>query len=263
MARHLLSLIVSLFAVAGAHAQVAQGPLPRQLVCQPSDSLTANISHDATGAPLGAGVYATSGTHECGVQSRGAGAAQPDGAVRFEWTDEIEGNKRYRATVKRVGADGYLLALQPAGCGTIALPASIALSAKDKSCKARVDRDAAFVLFWRQLREAIARRDGDMLQRLSLPQLQFSPDSGTVKAPASIIRNAAACLPDIVTTESGTDIGRMMKTIDTPQLDQAPLSRVGDDRVSTGAFQARWTSQGWRLEWFNTSPDVLSTCKPG
>lgn len=263
MARSLLPLIASLLAVTAAHAQVTQVPLPTQLVCHPNDNLTANVSHDGRGTLLGAGVYATSGTHECGVQSQGAGVAQPDGSVRFAWMDAVEGNKRYQATVKRVGPDGYTLALQPAGCGTIALPASIELSAKGKACKASVDRDAAFVLFWRQLREAIAQRDGDLLQRLSLPQLLFSPDAGTVKAPASIIRNAATCIPDIVTTESGTDIGKMLKAIDTPQLDKPPLSRLGDNRVSTGAFEARWTAQGWRLAWFNTSPAVFSSCKPG
>ena len=263
MARSLLPLIASLLAVFNAQAQVTKDPLPTQLVCHPSDNLTANISYEASGALLGAGVYATSGTHECSVQSQGVGVAQPDGSVRFAWTDEVEGNKRYQAIVKRVGNEGYTLALQPAGCGTIALPAAIALSTQGKACKARVDRDAAFVLFWRQLREAIARRDGELLQRLSLPQLEFSPDSGTVKAPASVIRNAATCIPGIVTTESGTDIGKMLKAIDTPQLDKPPLSRVADNRVSTGAFEARWTAQGWRLSWFNTSPAVFSTCKPG
>lgn len=257
------SLLAALLNAAGVQAQVTKDPLPTQLVCRPNDNLTANISHDASGALLGAGVYATSGTHECSVQSQGAGVVQPDGSVRFQWTEEVEGNKRYQATVKRVGGDAYTLALQPAGCGTIALPASIALSTQGKACKPRVDRDAAFVLFWRQLREAVNRRDGELLQRLSLPQLEFSPDSGTVKAPASILRHAGACISDIVTTESGTDIGKMLKAIETPRLDKPPLSRLGDNRVSTGAFEARWTAQGWRLAWFNTSPAVFAGCKGG
>lgn len=262
MARSLLSLIVSLLAAAGAQAQVTKDPLPTLLVCHPSENLSASLSYDSRGLLLGAGVYATSGTHECGLQSQGGGTAQTDGAVKFSWTAEDEG-RRYAATVKRVGGDGYTLSFQPAGCGTIALPTSFTLSAKGRGCQTSVDRDEAFVLFWRQLKDAIARRDGDLLQSLSLPQLEFSPDAGTVKAPASVIRHAAACLPAIVTTESGTDIGQMMKTIDRPQLDRPPLSRVGDGRVSAGAFSAKWTAQGWRLEWFNTSPAVLSNCKPG
>lgn len=262
MTRLTYSLIGVLLPFAAAHAQVLQDPLPRQLVCRPTENLTVHVRLDGSGAPLGAGVFATSGTHECDVQSQGAGVAQADGTVRFAWTAQDEG-KAYAATVKRVGAEGYSVSFQPAGCGTIALPASLSLSAQGKGCKARVDRDAAFVLFWRQFKTAIAQRDGEMLQRLSLPQLEFSPDSGTVKSPSSIIRNAATCLPDIVTPVSGTDIGKMLKAIDRPQLDRPPLSRVGDDRVDAGAFTTKWTAQGWRLEWFNTSPSLLSRCQPG
>lgn len=263
MARSLLPLIVSLLAATGAHAQVTKDPLPTQLVCQPNENLSVNVRRDASGVPRGAGLYATSGTHECSLQSQGAGVAQPDGAVKFSWIPPEDQGTRYTATVKRVGADGYAVAFQPPGCSTAAVPASISLSAKGKGCKDSVDRDEAFVLFWHQLKDAIAKRDGDMLQRLSLPRLQFSPDEGTVKAPASVIRNAATCLPAIVTAESGTDIGKMLKAIDTPQLDKPPLSRLGNDRVSTGAFTTKWTAQGWRLEWFNASPSVLSSCKPG
>lgn len=260
-ARRGLPLITALL-VAGAHAQVTKDPLATLLVCQPSDSLTANVSHDPAGTPLGAGVFATSGTHECGVQTQGPGTAQPDGAWRFEWTHKIVGQTRYRATVKRVGADGYTLALEPAACGTQALPASIALSAKGKGCQSRVDRDHAFVLFWRQLRDAVAQRDGAMLQRLSLPQLEFAEGPDYMKAPATIMRTAAACMPDVPTNDGRTDLGKLLKATDSPRLDMPPMSWSGDASVSAGnAFTARWTPQGWRLESFNASRSVFATCK--
>jgi len=262
MVRSLLPLVTALLAATGAHAQIAKDPLPTQWVCHPSEALTASVSRDAAGTPLGAGVFATSGTHECGLQTQGAGTAQPDGAVRFEWTDAETGNTRYRATVKRVGLDGYTLAIDPARCGTQVLPATVSVAAKGKGCQSRVDRDGAFVLFWRQLRDALTKRDGDMLQRLSLPQLEFSEGPDYMKAPSSIIRNAAACMPDVTTSDGSSDLGKLLKATDTPRLDMPPLSRVDESSVSAGnAFTARWTPQGWRLESFNASRAVFAKCK--
>lgn len=246
-----------------AHAQVGK-ELPTLLACRPSESLSANVSHDGAGTPLGAGIYATSGTHECGVQTQGTASAQADGSWRFEWTDEVEGNVRYRATVRRAGADGYALALEPARCGTLALPALATLSpkAKAKGCESRVDRDGAFVQFWRQLRDAVSRRDGELLQRLSLPQLLFVEGPDLMKAPAAVIRNAAPCLATVTTTDGRSDIGSMLKATDTPRLDMPPLSRRGDSRISAGqAMTALWTPQGWRLESFNADRTSFSGCK--
>ncbi len=256
---------MALFAMAAvAQAQVGQGAVPTLLSCTINDGLSAHVSLDRAGTPLSAGVVATSGTHECNVQTQGAASADGEGVWRFAWTDAVEGNTRYQAALKRLDGGGYSLALQPAGCGTLALPATITLSAQSKTCKTQVDRDEAFVIFWQQLRDAITRRDGEQLQRLSLPQLLFSEGSDDVKAPAAVIRNAATCIPIVPTTESGTDIGGLLKSITTPRLDQPPLSRVGADRASAGnAFIARWTAQGWRLEWFNASRSVFSGCRSG
>lgn len=257
-------LAAVLFAVAGsAGAQVSKEAPPTQLVCQPSANLAVSVSRDSSGAPLGAGVQATSGTHECEVHTLGPALAQADGSWRFEWTDEIQGKARYRASVRRA-ADGYTLALDPARCGTLALPATATLSASDPACRSRVDRDAAFVQFWRQLRDAVARRDGELLQRLSLPQLLFSEGPDMVKAPAAVIRKAAPCLAGVTTADGDSDLGRLLQATDTPRLDMPPLSRRGEGRVSAGhAMTARWTPQGWRLEWFNADRATFTGCKDG
>ncbi len=256
-------LAAALLAAAGAHAQVTPDPLPTQLVCQPSDSLTVSVSRDAAGTPLRAGIYVTSGTHECDLSSAGPATVQPDGSWRFAWADKDQADTRYRATVKRDGSDGYTLAFEPARCGTLVLPASSALAPKGKGCKSRVDRDGAFLTFWRQFREAVFKRDGDMLQRLSLPQLEFTEGPDMVKAPSSIIRNAASCLTDVPTNNGDTDIGKLLKALDAPRLDMPPWSRRGDSAVDAGgAFEARWTAKGWRLSYFNASRAVFSECKP-
>lgn len=257
-------LAVALLAIAaGAGAQVSKQAPPTQLVCQPNENLTVSVSRDGSGVPLGAGVSATSGTHECDVHTQGQPQVQADGGWQFEWLDKIEGNTRYRATVRRA-ADGYTLALDPARCGTLVLPATATLSPGDPACKSRVDRDAAFVQFWRQLRDAVARRDGELLQRLSLPQLLFSEGPDMPKAPASVIRHAATCLAIVTTTDGRSDLGRLLQATDTPRLDMPPMSRRGDARVSAGdAMTALWTPQGWRLEWFNADRATFSGCKSG
>ena len=262
--RRLLLMVSLLMSAACTHAQVTKEALPTLLACRPSENLSANVSHDGAGTPLGAGIYATSGTHECAVQTQGTASAQADGSWRFEWTDEVEGNTRYRATVRRAGPDGYALALEPARCGTLALPVTATLSPKAKGCESRVDRDGAFALFWRQLRDAVSRRDGELLQRLSLPQLLFVEGPDLMKAPAAVIRNAAPCLATVTTTDGRSDIGSMLKATDTPRLDMPPLSRRGDSRISAGqAMTALWTPQGWRLESFNADRASFSGCKGG
>lgn len=257
-------LAVALLALAGsAGAQVSKEAPPTQLVCQPNENLTLSISRDSSGAALGAGISATSGTHECDVHTQGPARAQADGSWLFDWTDKIQGDTRYRASVRRTAA-GYTLALAPARCGTLALPATATLSPGDPACKSRVDRDAAFVQFWRQLRDAVARRDGELLQRLSLPQLLFTEGPDLMKAPAAVIRKAAPCLSGVTTTDGRSDLGRLLQASDTPRLDLPPMSRRGDARVSAGdAMTALWTPQGWRLEWFNADRASFSACQGG
>lgn len=254
--------MTALLALAGsAVAQVSKEAPPTQLVCQPAENLTVSVSRDSSGAPLSAGIYAASGTHECDVHTQGPAQAQADGSWQFEWLDRIAGNTHYRASVRRTG-DGYTLAFDPARCGTLALPATATLAAGGQGCGSRVDRDAAFVLFWRQLRDAVARRDGELLQRLSLPQLLFSEGPDMMRAPAAVIRNAAPCLARVTTTDGRSDLGRLLQATDTPRLDMPPLSRRGEARVSAGnAMTALWTPQGWRLEWFNADRATFSACK--
>ncbi|HEY0954361.1 MAG TPA: hypothetical protein VGE36_06375 [Roseateles sp.] len=251
-----------LFAAAGAvHAQV-DTPTPTQLVCRVGDALTASVSRDRTGTPLAAGFGATSGTHECDVQTQGPARAA-DGGWRFAWTDAVNGDTRYAATVRRAGAAGFTLALQPAQCGTLALPATVTLTPGSAGCESRTDRDAAFVQFWRQLRDATARRDGALLQRLALPQPQFIEGPDLMKAPASLLRQGAACLATVTTTDGRSDLGRLLQATDSPRLDMPPLSRRGDGRASIGgALTALWTPQGWRIESLNADRASFTGCRP-
>lgn len=249
---------------AAAQAQVEVQPLPTRLACRIGEHLGAHLSRDGDGRPLGAGVWATSGTHECDVQAQGPATATTDGGWRFEWTDPVQRLMHYRLTVKPAGAAGHSLTLEPPRCGTLALPAIVTLPARDKACESGIDRDAAFVLFWRQLREAIARRDGERLQRLALPQPLFAEGPDLVKAPAALLRHAAPCLAGVTTTDGRTDLGRLLQATDTPRLDMPPLSRRGDARVSLGGAAAvLWTPQGWRLESFNADRASFSACRPG
>lgn len=243
------------------HAQVDTPP-PTQLVCRVGDALTASVSHDRAGTPLAAGLGATSGTHECDVQTQGPARAA-DGGWRFEWTDAVNGDTRYGATVRRAGPGGFTLALQPAQCGTLALPATVTLTPGAAGCQTRTDRGAAFVQFWRQLRDALARRDGARLQRLALPQPSFIEGPDLMKAPAALLRQGAACLAGVPTTDGRSDLGRVLQAGDSPRLDVPPLSRRGDERVSIGgALTARWTAQGWRIESLNADRASFTGCQP-
>ncbi|MDR7333385.1 hypothetical protein [Roseateles asaccharophilus] len=255
------AVVLTLLAAGAASAQVGTPP-PTLLVCSSGESLTASVSHDATGAPLRAGVSVTSGTRECDLQTQGAAAAA-DGSWRFEWTDAVVGNIRYRATLRRAGTGGFTLALQPARCGGLALPASVTLAPAAPGCEAREDRDGAFLLFWRQLRDALTRRDGELLQRLALQQPSFIEGPDLMKAPASLLRHSAACLATVTTTDGRSDLGQLLKATDSPRLDMPPLSRRGAARVSVGgAMTAAWTPQGWRIESLNADRASFAGCKP-
>jgi hypothetical protein len=262
LARMRRLLALTLLASAGATCAQVGTALPSQLVCNVGERLTARVSHDGAGVPLAASVSVTSGSRECDLQAQGAAIAA-DGGWRFEWTDAVVGNTRYRAALRRTGGDGYTLALQPAQCGVLALPASLTLAPGASGCETRTDRDAAFVQFWRQMRDALARRDGGLLQRLAVPQPSFIEGPDLMKAPASLLRDGAACLSTVTTTDGRADLGRLLQATDSPRLDLPPLSRRGDARVSVGgAMTALWTGQGWRIESLNADRASFKGCRP-
>jgi hypothetical protein len=106
----------------------------------------------------------------------------------------------------------------------------------------------------------LARGDGELLQQLSLPQLEFVEGPDIVKAPSSIMRGAARCLPDVPATTQRLSL-RDMLAADPPRLDMPPLSRKGESRIDfAGAMSLRWTAQGWRIDGFNASRSVFQHC---
>lgn len=247
-------------AVHAAETTAADAPLPRQLVCTPDAQHRYRVSHDAAGQPLQVSVGVNAGSRDCDFRSAGPARPQADGSWRFEWQDEVLG-QRQRVDVQRNGATGYALALSPAACGALALPPTVTLVPGTAGCSASVDRDAAFDLFWLQLREAVARGDGQALQKLALPQLEFVEGPDIVKRPASVLRPAARCVPGVPATTRQLTLRDLLAPAQPPRLDQPPLSRKGDTRIDlAGAMSLTWTAQGWRIDGFNTSPDVFRQC---
>lgn len=241
-------------------AAAALPPPPTQLVCAPDAIHRFRVSRDAAGAPLQVGASMAAGTRECDFASAGTPIAGPEGGWRFEWQDAVLG-QRQRVDVQRAGRDGYRLAFEPAACGALKLPATATLSPAGSGCTVSVDRDGAFGQFWRQLRDALAREDGALLQQLSLPQLEFVEGPDIVKAPASILRSAAPCLARLSATHPRLEIRDMIAGDQPPRLDMPPLSRKGDSRIDfAGAMSLRWTAQGWRMDGFNASRSVFQHC---
>lgn len=239
---------------------LASAALPVQLSCTPDRVHRVALTLDDQGAPLGASVSIAAGTRECDLATQGNATATGAGGWRFAWQDEELG-AAYTAQVERAGA-GYTLRLQPAACGVLAMPAMFTLSASAKGCTQAVDRQAAFTQFWREFRTAVARNDGQTLVRLSLPQLEFVEDPDTVKAPASVMRNAAKCIPDVPAPVQRTDMRTLLKTLTEPRLDMPPLSLRKNSVVSfAGAMTAAWTPEGWRIQGFNASPSVMRECR--
>ena len=241
-------------------AQALPAP-PTQLVCAPDNIHRWRVSRDASGAPLQVSLSVAAGTRECDFSSSGSPAAQADGSWRFEWDDETLGQHQ-RVDVKRAGADGYTLALTPAACGGLKVPATATLAPAAKGCAVSVDRDGAFTQFWHQLRDALARGDGELLQQLALPQLEFVEGPDIVKAPSSVMRHAARCLPRVSATTQRLEIRDMMAGETAPRLDMPPLSRKGEARIDfAGAMDLKWTPQGWRMAGFNASRDAFDACR--
>ncbi|MGM9482110.1 hypothetical protein ACS5PN_13060 [Roseateles sp. NT4] len=257
----LLRPLAALLMLAGLSV-AARADLPTLLACAPDDIHRAALTLDEQGAPLGASVSIAAGTRECDLSTEGAPIQQPDGSWRFTWRDRSEGGD-HALRVSRSAA-GYAVTLQPAACGALVLPSTFMLAAAGKGCQSSVDRHAAFVQFWRSLREAIARDDGAALEKLSLPQLLFVEGPDDVKAPASVMRHAARCLPDVPAPVQRTDLRAILMATDSPRLDMPPLSNRRNQWVSfAGAMTAAWTPQGWRIEGFNASPSVMRDCKAG
>ena len=242
-------------------AAQAAAALPTQLVCAPDGVHRWRLSRDAAGTPLQVSVSVAAGARECDFASAGMAQRQPDGAWRFEWQDEVLG-QRQRVDVRRSGAEGYELAVAPAACGALQIPAAVTLAAGAPGCRVSVDRDAAFAQFWRQLRDALAREDGALLQQLSLRQLEFVEGPDIVRAPSSILRGAARCLPRVGATQSRLELRDMLAGEQPPRLDMPPLSRKGDSRIDfAGAMSLTWTAQGWRMDGFNASRSVFEKCR--
>ncbi|RTL36333.1 MAG: hypothetical protein EKK53_23230 [Burkholderiales bacterium] len=241
---------------------LASAALPVQLSCTPDRVHRVALTLDDQGAPLGASVSIAAGTRECDLATQGNATAIATGGWRFAWQDDVLG-AAYTAQVERSGS-GYTLRVQPAACGVLTMPASFSLAAAAKGCTTTVDRQAAFVQFWREFRTAVTRNDGETLVRLSLPQLEFIEDPDTVKAPASVMRHAARCVPDVPAPVQRTDLRTMLKTLTDPRLDMPPLSLRKNSTVSlAGAMTAAWTPDGWRIQGFNASPSVMRDCRDG
>lgn len=257
----LLSLLLPLSAPAGAAPPASALPAPpTQLVCAPDGMHRWHVSRDAAGTPLQVGVSVAAGTRECDFASTGVPQRQADGAWRFDWQDEVLG-QRQRVDVRRTGPDRYDLAVTPAACGALQIPATATLAARAPGCSVSVDRDAAFDQFWRLLRDALAREDGALLQQLSLPRLEFVEGPDIVKAPSSILRSAARCLMRVGATQSRLELRDMVTGDRPPRLDMPPLSRKSDSRIDfAGAMSVTWTPQGWRMDGFNASRSVFQHC---
>ena len=241
-------------------ATAALPPPPTQLVCTPDATTRWRVSRDANGAPLQVSVGIAAGTRECDFRSPGAPTALPDGGWRFEWDDEELGEHQ-RVDVVRAGAEGFTLKLKPAACGALKLPASVTMMPATQGCRVSVDRDGAFDQFWRQLRDALARADGELLQQLALPQLEFVEGPDIVKAPDTVMRRAARCLPRVTATMQRLELRELLQAGQPPRLDMPPLSRKGETRIDiAGAMDLRWTPQGWRMAGFNASRDVFEKC---
>lgn len=260
-----LSVLLSLCALMPlAPARAAElPPPPTQLVCAPDDIHRFRVSRDAAGTPVQVSLSVAAGARECDWASAGPPAAQADGSWRFDWQDATLG-QRQRVDVRRAGANGYTLALEPAACGALKAPAAATLAPEAKGCTTSVDRDGAFDQFWRQLRDALARNDGELLLRLSLPELEFVEGPDIVKAPSSIMRGAARCLAGLSATHPRVEVRDMLAGDKPPRLDMPPLSRKGDSRIDfAGAMSLVWTPQGWRMDGFNASRSVFGKCQAG
>lgn len=235
-------------------------PPPTQLVCSPDATTRWRVARDAAGTPVAVSVSIAAGTRECDFSSTGAPQTLPDGGWRFEWDDELLGQHQ-RVDVTRAGADGFSLRPHPAACGALKLPAAVTLAPAARGCAVSVDRDGAFGQFWQQLRDALARNDGELLQQLSLPQLEFVEGPDIAKAPATVMRRAARCLPRVTATTQRLELRDLLKAEQPPRLDMPPLSRKGDSRIDfAGAMDLKWTPQGWRMAGFNASRDVFQQC---
>lgn len=258
--RAVVGVLALALPLAGLAAPVTLPPPPTQLVCAPDTGTQWRVSRDAAGAPLAVSVSMAAGTRECDFRSAGAPAALPDGGWRFEWEDEVVGQRR-RVDVTRAGAEGFTLRLKPAGCGALKIAAAVTLMPATPGCRVSVDLDGAFDQFWRQLRDALARSDGELLQQLALPQLEFTEGPDIVKAPASLMRRAARCLPRVTATTQRLELRELLQAEQPPRLDRPPLSRKGEARIDfAGAMDLKWTPQGWRMAGFNAGRDVFEKC---
>ncbi|MDT7838665.1 hypothetical protein [Aquabacterium sp. OR-4] len=245
-----------------ASSAPAAPALPTRLACTPDPGHRVALSLDAQGVPLGASVAVAAGARECDLTTSGAPVLQADGRWRFAWRDERLGSEQL--LIVQRGPAHYRIALQPAACGALQLPAFFVLAAQAPGCSVTVDRQAAFAQFWQALREALARDDGAALQGLSLPRLSFVEGPDEVTAPASVMRQAARCVPGVPAPVQRLSLGSLLQAAEAPRLDMPPLHLRQNREISVaGAMTLAWTPQGWRIQGFNASPSVMRDCQRG
>ncbi len=232
---------------------------PTLLSCSADDINRFFVRLDSHGVPLAAGASVVAGTRDCDVSSTGPAQAQPDGSWRFAWHDALL-NQPYKMNVARSGAS-YRVTVSPAQCGALALEASAALTPGAKGCTSSVDREGALVQFWHALRDAIARDDGALLQRLSLPKIQFAEGPDVMEAPASIMRTGARCMPSVIAPVKGITLGQMLADPADPRIDMPPVSSIQGGLSFADAMTLAWTPRGWRIDTLNASRSVFSRCK--
>lgn len=264
-ARFSLLVAVPLALVAATAAADTAGidKPPTLLSCSPDDINRFAVRLDGDGTPLAAGASVVAGTRDCDLFSSGPAQVQPDGSWRFAWNDASL-NQPYTMKVARSGTS-YRVSVSPAQCGPLRLESGATLTPGAKGCQSSVDRNGALVQFWRALRDAVARDDGALLQRLSLPKVQFAEGPDAMEAPSSIMRTGARCLTYVVAPVKGPSIGQWIAGAQEPQIDMGPVSSIqgGGLSISDGAMTLAWTPRGWRIESMNASRSIMSKCKPG
>ena len=230
-------------------ARAQTGALPTELVCDINASVSAWLNLDASGKPFVAGVYTSAGTRECDLLSQQPAQTQGEEGWRFEWSDSTASRHRIdvRRSDKGTPRERYVLSLAPASCGALALPARMELARADTRCHSKVSREGAFVLFWRQLRQAVLERDAQRLQALAVAQPAFAEGPDSPKAPASLLAQGVRCMASLPGPQ-GRALEQVLRSVETP-LDGLHFRTESDTRRSIGdGLGMKWTSAGWRID---------------
>jgi len=267
------SLCASLAALA---VQAATAAPPQRLACRPEPGQLFAIGLDASGSPQALSVQTSAGSRECELRSRGrptkidadrddVGSAGADSGSgwRFEWQDELLAT-HYRAQLRALGQGAFELALDPAQCNGLALPARLSLDPRISGCRMEPDRDAAFRQFWADLRDSMARKDGAALQGLALAKLAFAEGPDSVTASSRLLARGLPCLAVLpLAKKPGRQLRHLLAERPELELSSPELRQDNPDQVDIGGVLGlRWLAQqGWRLDWINASRSVLAECR--